>query len=189
MTDYLDPDAPLQMRIRNTVQGFAPGGTIGAGTDGCGAPNYALPLARLAHAFCRIACDDAPPLRALYFAMTLHPDLVSGTRRSDLALMQAGRSNGSGSADWVSKIGADGVQAIGVRSRGIGIAVRIADGNPRALHVATHEVLRQLGLLDEAAEHILAGGLADFAAPMIRNQRGVAVGTVAPVFTLGPVRI
>jgi len=39
-------------------------------------------------------------------AMMKHPDMVSGERRSDLALMTAGRG------DWVTKIGAEGVQVM-----------------------------------------------------------------------------
>ena len=113
-------------------------------------------------------------LAALRYAMTRHPDLVSGTGRTDLALMQAGRG------DWVGKIGADGVQAIGIRSKGIGIAIRIADGNPRALHAATVEALQQLGLLDDAA----GTPLARYARPALRNSRGLDVGRVEPVFAL-----
>ena len=60
-------------------------------------------------------------------AMTAHPEMVSGERRSDLALTRAGRG------DWVCKIGAEGVQAIGMRSRGLGIAIKVADGNKRGL--------------------------------------------------------
>jgi L-asparaginase II len=39
-------------------------------------------------------------------AMVAHPEMVSGDHRSDLALMRAGRG------DWVTKIGAEGLQAI-----------------------------------------------------------------------------
>src|SRR4030095_9062612 len=138
---YLDPDSPLQTRIRNVVQGFAGSDPIGTGIDGCSAPNFALPLTRLAQAFSLMAVGATPELAALRFAMTRHPDLVSGTARTDLALMQTGKG------DWVSKIGAEGVQALGVRSKGLGIAVRIADGSKRALQVATVNVLEQLGLL------------------------------------------
>jgi L-asparaginase II len=173
--DYLDPDSPVQTRIRNVVQGFADGGPVAQGIDGCSAPNYALRLARLAHAFCRIAVGETPELAAIAYAMTRHPDLVSGTARADLALMQAGRG------DWVSKIGADGVQALGVRSRGIGIAVRIADGNKRALQVATVNVLQQLGLLDAVDA---ASPLVRFVRPALRNLRGVGVGTVEAAFEL-----
>jgi L-asparaginase II len=170
---YLDPHAPLQQRIAQTVQRFAPGATLPMGIDGCSAPNYALPLARLAHTFCRLAVGESPELAALAFAMTRHPDLVSGTARSDLALMQ------TAPGDWVSKIGADGVQAIGVRSRGIGIAIRVADGNQRALMAATVEVLQQLGLLDDPA----TTPLARYARPQVKNYRKTVVGEVVPVFS------
>ena len=57
----------------------------------------------------------------------------------------------AGRGDWVTKIGAEGVQAIGIRSRGWGIAVKVADGAKRGLHPATVAVLDQLGLLDADA--------------------------------------
>lgn len=172
--NYLDPGAPVQRRFRQSLQALVGGDPLAQGTDGCSAPNYALPLARLAQLFAQLACSDDASLAALRFAMTRHPDLVSGTGRTDLALMQ------TGSGDWVSKIGADGVQAIGIRSRGIGIAIRIADGNARALHVATVEALQQLGLLDDPA----ATPLARYARPALRNWRGLEVGRVEPVFRL-----
>jgi L-asparaginase II len=179
LSAYLDPDGPLQTRIRNVVQSFAQGDEIARGTDGCSAPNYALPLARLAQAYARLAAGATPELAAVRFAMTRHPDLVSGTGRTDLALMQAG------GGDWVSKVGADGVQAIGVTSKGIGIALRIADGNPRALAVATVAALEQLGLLADAAR----SPLARYKQPVIRNHRGLEVGRVEPVFALPAVRL
>jgi L-asparaginase II len=171
---YLDPDSPLQQRVRANVERFAGSRELPMGIDGCSAPNFAMPLSALAHTFCRLAAGESPELAALAYAMTRHPDLVSGTNRSDLMLMQAG--NG----DWVSKVGADGVQAIGVRSRGIGIAIRIADGNRRALHVAALAVLQQLGLIEAPA----ATPLAPLDERVIRNYRGIAVGAVEPTFSL-----
>src|SRR4029079_18455256 len=118
-----------------------------AGTDGCSAPNYAMPLAHLALAFARLAAPDddvrygAAP-KHLAHAMTTHHEMVSGEGRSDLALARAGRG------DWVCKVGAEGVQAIGVKSRGWGIALKVADGNRRALLPAVISVLDQAGLLD-----------------------------------------
>ena len=174
LADYLAPDSPLQTRIRNRLRDFCGGGPLVPGIDGCSAPNYAMPLDRLAHAFCRLALGETPALAALRFAMTRHPDLVSGDARSDLALMQAG------GGDWVSKIGADGVQALGIRSKGIGIAIRIADGDRRALLAATVEVLQQLRLVDDVS----ATPLAPYARPAIRNLRGTMTGAVAPLFLL-----
>lgn len=176
LSDYLEPDSQLQTRIRQRVQGFAAGDPIARGTDGCSAPNYALPLVRLAQAYAALALGRTPALAAVAFAMTRHPDLVSGTGRIDLALMQ------TGAGDWVSKIGADGVQAIGIRSRGVGIAIRIADGNARALAVATVAALQQLGLLSDVA----ATPLARFAPTALRNHRGIETGRIQAVFELPP---
>jgi L-asparaginase II len=174
LDSYLDLDAPLQQRVRANVERFAGERELPMGIDGCSAPNYAMPLSALAHTFCRIAQGETPELEAIRFAMTRHPDLVSGTARGDLMLMTTGKG------DWVSKVGAEGVQAIGVRSRGIGIAIRIADGNRRAMHVATLAVLQQLGLVDDPA----ATPLARMDERVIRNYRGTAVGAVEPTFSL-----
>ncbi len=174
LANYLDLDSPLQRHVRANVERFAGSRDLPMGIDGCSAPNFAMPLSALAHSFCRLAVGETPELAALAYAMTRHPDLVSGTARCDLMLMR------HGGGDWVSKVGADGVQAIGVRSRGIGIAVRIADGNRRTLHVATLAVLQQLGLIDTPA----GTPLAPLDERVLRNYRGIAVGAVEPAFSL-----
>lgn len=171
---YLESGHPLQQRIRVAAARAAQGDELAQGIDGCSAPNFAMPLKRLAQLYARLAAPDLPEMAAMFFAMTRHPDLVSGTSRSDLALMQ------TGAGDWVTKVGADGMQAIGVRSKGLGIAIRIADGTPRALHAATVEVLQQLGLLEDSS----GTPLAIYDCPPIRNYRGVETGGVVPVLKL-----
>jgi L-asparaginase II len=171
---YLDAGHPLQQRIRTVVARFAQGDAIAQGIDGCSAPNFALPLRRLAQTYARLAAQETPELAALYYAMTRHPDLVSGTRRTDLAIMQ------TGAGDWVSKAGADGMQAIGIATQGMGIAIRIADGSPKALHAATVEVLQQLGVLEDSS----GTPLAVYDCPPIRNYRGIETGGFVPVFKL-----
>lgn len=170
--NYLDPDSPLQKRIRDSVREVAHPSKTAMGIDGCSAPNYAMPLASLAHAFCRLALGETAELATLGGAMRAHPELVSGTARLDLALMTMG------AGDWVSKSGADGMQAIGIRSRGLGIAVRVADGNPRGLRIATVAVLQSLGLLGDIA----GTALDPLAEREIRNYRGTLVGEVKPAF-------
>lgn len=172
---YLVYDHPLQQAIRGAVSHFTstPEGQLRNGIDGCSAPNYAVPLDRLALAFARLAArrDDAVYGRApqvLADAMTAHPEMVSGEGRSDLELMQAGRG------DWVAKIGAEGVQGIGVRGAGIGIAIKVADGNKRALRPVVLSVLEQLKLLDERRR----SDLAHWVGPAIHNYRGLVTGRV-----------
>ncbi|MBA2548462.1 MAG: asparaginase [Burkholderiaceae bacterium] len=172
--NYLDSGHPLQQRIRTTASRFAHGDTLAQAIDGCSAPNFAMPLKRLAELYAWIAAEETPESKAITFAMAHHPDLVSGTRRADLAIMQSGRG------DWISKVGADGMQAIGVRSQGLGIAIRIADGNSRAVNAATVEVLEQLDLLDDPS----GTPLAVYDCPPIRNYRGIETGGVVPVLKL-----
>jgi len=179
--DYLDPGHPLQRDIRRAVASFTgvAEDALIMGIDGCSAPNYAVPLRNLALAFARLATagDDpeygAAP-RTLADAMTAHPEMVSGEGRSDLALTEAGHG------DWVAKVGAEGVQAIGVRSRGWGIALKVADGAARGLHPATVATLDQAGLLDDDAR----SSLARWARPKVHNYRGVVTGEVAAVVVL-----
>ncbi|MEP6657418.1 MAG: asparaginase [Betaproteobacteria bacterium] len=178
---YLAFDHPLQRAIRGAVAHFTatPETALVAGIDGCSAPNYAVPLARLALAFTRLASDEpdrhyGSAASRLGRAMTAHPEMVSGEGRSDLALMVAGRG------DWVSKIGAEGVQAIGVRGAGIGIALKVADGNKRGLLPATVAVLDQLGLLDPDQR----AALAPWREPVVRNYRGTPTGHVRAVVAL-----
>ena len=183
--DYLAYDHPLQQAIRRAVATFAGVAEerLVAGVDGCSAPNYALPLASLAAAFARLATADVDPdyglaPRALADAMIGHPGMVSGEHRSDLALMEAGRG------DWVAKIGAEGVQAIGIRSAGIGIAIKVADGQKRALYPAVVEVLTQLGVADAQARRALA----PWRVRTVRNYRGLATGEIRPAVALSPYR-
>jgi L-asparaginase II len=179
--DYLVGDHPLQQSIRRAVAHFTstPEADLVAGTDGCSAPNYAVPLACLASAFARLASTQTDAAygsapRVLADAMTAHPEMVSGAGRSDLELTRAGRG------DWVAKIGAEGVQAIGLRSDGIGIAVKIADGSRRALRPILAAVLEELGLLDNARRTMLA----DWIEPTIRNYRGIPTGRIRSTVVL-----
>jgi L-asparaginase II len=178
---YLAFEHPLQQAIRVAVSHLAevPEATLVPMIDGCSAPNYAVPLDRLAYAFARLAstADDeryqSAPAK-LAAAMTAHPEMVSGEGRADLILMRAGRG------DWVTKGGAEAVQGIGVRSRGLGIALKVIDGSARALLPATVAVLDQLGLLDEAQRSALAA----WRSPEIHNYRGLATGRVTPAVVL-----
>ena len=178
---YLDPAHPLQLAVREHVAeavGLSPQ-QMPMGTDGCSAPNYAMPLANLARGFARLASGtrDArfgESFAALADAMTTHPELVSGTGRSDVALMEAGRG------DWVTKVGADGVQVVASRSRGEALALKISDGNKLALYAATVEALDQLGWLDAQQREALR----PWRWETITSVKGAPVGGRKAVFRL-----
>jgi L-asparaginase II len=181
LDDYLAAGHPLQKAVRHEVAAVT-GLTEDAlkiGIDGCSAPNYAMPLSRLARAYARLASatpqdEQGVSLTRLADAMTAHPELVSGTGRNDLAFMKAGRG------DWVSKGGADGVQAVGSRSRGVAFAVKVADGNRTAVVAAAVAVMEQLGWLDDAQRQALQ----PWREEAIVNLRGIRVGERRAVFRL-----
>jgi L-asparaginase II len=86
----------------------------------------------------------------------------------------------AGASDWVTKVGADGVQVVASRSRAQAVAIKIADGDKPALFAATVEVLAQLGWLDEAQSTALKRWRAQ---PLV-NARGLLVGERLPTFQL-----
>ena len=181
LAGYLEPAHPLQQAVRGCVARAAglQEADLKLGIDGCSAPNFAMPLSALAQAFARLAAaregdEFGQSFAELSSAMSTHPQLVSGTHRNDEAFMRAGRG------DWVTKVGADGVQAVASRSRSEAFAIKISDGSKPALFAATVEVLEQLGWLDDAQR----AALAPWRAQDILSIRGDKVGERLPVFRL-----
>jgi L-asparaginase II len=181
--NYTEPDHPLQLTVARNVARAAGMDLqdLHMGIDGCSAPNYAMPLWRLAYAYARMARPDEDPhfgasFAALGQAMTQHPELVSGSGRNDLAFTRAGRG------DWICKVGADGVQVVASRSRGEALAIKVSDGNKTALYACAVEVLDQLGWLDDAQRETLH----PWRASVIVNARGQSVGERRSVFALAP---
>jgi L-asparaginase II len=181
LQNYLQSGHQLQREILRAVAHFS--GVqeqhIDIAVDGCGAPNFRLPLRALALAYMRLSSSDSDRLYGtapahVYQTMTQHPEMIAGLRRIDLLLMQRGAKQ------WLSKVGAEAVHALGIKSKGYGIAIKIADGGQRARSVVTLEVLKQLGLLTDLAH----SPLAEFARPEIRNDREQVVGDIQPIFKL-----
>jgi len=193
--NYIDPGHPVQQQILRTLGEMCdyPVGQIVIGIDGCSAPVFALPLFNVALGYARLSDPRAlSPKRAeacrkITTAMTAAPFMVAGPGRFDTLIMTLGQGK------IIAKAGAEGYQGIGILpgalapdSPGVGIAFKIADGDPngRARPVVAIEILRQLGLLNETqiTEH-----LAELAARPLKNWRGLEVGAIRPVFQLSPV--
>jgi L-asparaginase II len=140
--------------------------------DGCGAVVFGLPLDRMARAYARLGCaadrGEEIPSR-IVSAMLKHPFLVGGTDRFDSVLME--ESGGR----IVSKVGAEGVHSAVIPERGLGIALKVEDGNSRAQYPA---LLRLLQELDELPE-TLPQRLVEFLRKPVRNSRGEVVGVIS----------
>jgi L-asparaginase II len=189
---YLDFHHPIQESI---LQAFAemcvlPAEKVELGIDGCSAPNFAVPLYNAALGYARL-CDPyeltpgrAAACRTISSAMTTHPDMVGGPGRFDTALMRAGKGL------ILVKGGAEGFQsvgllpgALGAGSPGIGIAIKISDGDPtdRARTAVALAILQALGALD--AQQL--DELSDFGPQrQLQNFRNLKIGVSRPSFVL-----
>jgi L-asparaginase II len=103
--------------------------------DGCGALTFALPLERMALMFSRLAQIEGGAEVAA--AMRLHPELVRGPIAADSMLMRELEG-------WTAKGGAEGLLCACGPS-GLGLALKVEDGNMRAIRPALAEVLGRLG--------------------------------------------
>jgi L-asparaginase II len=126
------------------------------GVDGCGVVTFALPLERMAHAFSRF--EALPAGDRVAAAMRAHPDLIRGPQAADTRLMKA-------LPGWIAKGGAEGLLC--AAGEGIGIALKAADGNGRALGPAVRAFL---ALLDRPIE--------DLAVLPIESSTGERVGEI-----------
>lgn len=179
---YLKPTHPVQQRIlgileRMTQQDL---GTAPLGIDGCGAPTWAMPLGGLAIGMATLADPtDQPDARAaactrLKAAWAAHPDMIGGTDSIDSRLAAATQGR------VLSKSGAEGIALACLPDQGLGVAVKLADGDAgkRATPVAMAQILRGLGVLDATTDSALAA----WTAPVLATDRGVETGRLRPSF-------
>jgi L-asparaginase II len=173
---YLDPGHPVQAEVRRTVEAFTgcPPAAIRYGTDGCSAPNPAVPLRAMAQSFARLLASADPVARLVVGAMTEHPFLVGGTDRFDTRLMELSRGR------LLAKGGAAGLHCLADRESGRGLAVKLESGIGAMVPPAVLAALRQLGWLPEAS----LDSLRVFASPTLRNYRRLEVGRAYPIFEL-----
>ena len=183
LKDHLLPAHPLQQSIRQAVASVTrlDETQLVEGVDGCSAPNYAMPLSRLALSFARLASgkqdtEYGETFESLVNAMLAHPEMVSGTGRNDLAFTKAGRG------DWLTKIGADGVQVIASKSRRQAIAIKVISGHMPALYAAAVSALEQAGWLDDEQRELLK----PWGHQKLLSAKGFQVGEVRTVYRLNP---
>ena len=173
---YVRSEHPVQRRLKQCIAEMS-GRDLSAAPvaiDGCGIPTIGLPLAGLARAMARLA-DPAgePPARAeacrrITAAMAAHPLMAGGHERCCTAVIEA-----TGGQVLV-KSGAEGVFTAALPGRGLGVALKVADGAGRAAQVAMLALLRHAGALDNAQ----IARLAPYVETPLRDRRGQQVGVV-----------
>jgi L-asparaginase II len=182
VASYREVSHPHQQRILNAIEEVCdfPKKKIEMGVDGCGVPVHRLPLINTALGYARLANPDkfvsehSKTLDRICHAMIKHPEMVGGDNRFDTDVMRA--FNGQ----IVSKAGAEGVQCIGVVGGALGIIVKIEDGNARAVSAVALEVLRQLGIGNEA----IYQELDQYVNTPVLNTRNDRIGRIDVEFEL-----
>ncbi len=165
---YTRLEHPVQQRCLAEVSRWTevPSADVKTGVDGCGVVCFGLPLRNMALAYAGLgrgaqsavavdasaaggdvmqpstahgARNQAPAARIVE-AMLRHPDLVAGEGRPCTELMRAhpGRV--------IAKVGAEGVYCALLPQRGVGVALKVADGHAVASALALAAVLEALGL-------------------------------------------
>jgi L-asparaginase II len=153
---YRLADHPMQQLLLSEVAGAAaiPEDYVATAVDGCGVPTFGMTLERMAFTFSRLAQLDGG--ERIVAAMSAHPELIGydrGATDTDLMRLRPG---------WVAKGGAEGLICAAAPD-GTGVALKVEDGNMRALRPALAAFLG----LDES-----------FGTVPLENSRGEFVGEV-----------
>jgi L-asparaginase II len=157
---YRLPQHPLQLALLEEIAGAAElePGEVATGLDGCGVVCFGIALERAAAAFSRLERLDGGDRIAS--SMRARPVLIGGEGATDTELMRT-------QPEWLAKAGAEGLMCA-VSSGGLGLALKVADGNSRALRPALAAFGAPLGL-----------DLPTFAEVTLRNSHGEPAGIVS----------
>lgn len=180
---YVQPAHPVMREVTTALQAASGCDLARApvGTDGCSIPTYALPLRALALAFARVATGQglsaghANAARRLRQAVARAPFMVAGTGRFDTRVMQHFGER------VFCKVGAEGVYCAALPERGLGVAIKMDDGNTaRAAEVAMAALIESLVVRSDADAAVVQ----PLAQVVMRNWNGLAVGTLRPAEAL-----
>jgi L-asparaginase II len=174
---YVQPEHPVMLEVTAAVQaatGFDLARTA-RGTDGCSIPTYAIPLRHLAHAFAKVAAgeglsaDHARAARRLREAVARAPQMVAGSGRFDSRVMARLGER------VFCKVGAEGMYCAALPARGLGVAIKVDDGNnARACEVVMAALVEALVPLDDGE----AGFMRSLSDVPLANWNGIEVGSL-----------
>ena len=175
---YVSADHRVQQQVRDALVRMtdAPHEPHNRGIDGCSIPTYAIPIEALARAFARFGSGQGMPddyvaaARAIRDAVAQAPFMVAGTGRFDTRVMER-------FGDRVfMKTGAEGVYCATIPERGLGIALKCADGATRASEAIMAHILATLLARDDAERAFLEG----LAHAPLANWNALTVGRLRP---------
>jgi len=174
---YVRPDHPVMREITASLQAATGADLAHApiGTDGCSIPTYGIALTQLALAFARVATGEglsderAHAARRLRAAVAKAPFYAAGSGRFDTKVMQRLGER------VFCKVGAEGVFCAALPEQGLGVAIKVDDGNTaRAAEVVMAAVIEARVRLDDD-ERTFVHALSDVT---LKNWNGIEVGAL-----------
>lgn len=135
---YLDPNHPLQLAIKAEVEAMSGESVALTSVDGCGAPLFLFSLLGLARAIRTLTISTDPVHHTVLNACRDFPEMVSGPGRLATRMMQ----------NIPGLFMKDGAEAVNVASLPDGrtLAIKISDGNARAMSAITEAALKHFGV-------------------------------------------
>jgi len=171
--NYLDFIHPLQLEILHFMEEFSGSKEIFRGTDGCSAPVFLLEIVEMAKIFAKLASGKQELLNRSFSIMRADPYMIGGLNRFDTDLML--------NSEVVAKVGGEGIHCVGIPAkpdrRAMGLAVKIADGNFRALYPVVTTLLKRLGVLNEQQLE----NLAYYVQTPLKNHRKKEIGYIRSI--------
>jgi L-asparaginase II len=149
---YLDPEHPLQVAIKAEVEAMSGEKVTVTSVDGCGAPLFLFSLLGLARAIRNLTISTDQIHQDVAQACRDFPEMVAGPGRLGTRMMQ----------NIPGLFMKEGAEAVNVASLPDGrtLAIKISDGNQRAMSAITTAALKRFGVdTHEAAINTLGGGL------------------------------
>jgi L-asparaginase II len=177
---YLDADHPLQQantaRLARLI-GEDPGELV-YGVDGCSVPTWWLPIRKTALAFARFGSQDwaetgTEKSAVLHIFDSFHRAAwhTAGTDRFGTPF------NAESDGNWLGKIGGEGIYCVSFRDKGIGLVVKVQDGNSRAIPPALLHSMHQWDLIDDNG----LSRLSDWVEVERKNHAGRSIGHIRVV--------
>ncbi len=176
---YLDPAHPLQQLTLGVVADVTAvdRDDVIIGVDGCGVPVFGLPLTGMARAWAHLAAPNyqvsglrRAALAQVADAMRQYPHMVAGTERICTDLM-----TGYAPKRLLAKMGAEAVYCLGLPLEGWGLALKIEDGNARAIPEILLAILDQVGYPAQGIPE-----LEHYIPLVVRNHRQSVIGKIVP---------
>lgn len=181
--NYEKTSNPVQREIIKTLAEFADVevDSIPTGTDGCGAPIYLLPIQKIALAYAKLteyAQDKNSTYhhscKTIFDAMTQYPEMVAGDYEFCTELMHATGSK------LIGKVGCEAVYCLGIKKDNLGICIKIADGNERAVYPVVIQILRDIGVLEKSE----FSKLKHWYSITLKNNLKEEIGRIIPICDL-----